>query len=143
MNIIGDSAKLELVLISISNINDIYKWIQTSINIHLPGFNVSFRVEIEACSLLAFAKSIENSLSEKNNIILNTLEDSISLHGEISPYGKTVWTGEVQYPIDNGNILKFSFEADTVQNNRLFDEINLELENLGIQIDESNWSSVK
>ncbi|MEG1062042.1 MAG: hypothetical protein RSE43_10920 [Oscillospiraceae bacterium] len=118
MNIIGDSAKIELVLISISNVNDIYKWIQTSININLPGFNVSFREEIEACSLLAFAKSIEKSLEGEKYIVLNTLEDSISLQAEISEFGKTIWTGEVQYPIDNGNIL--------------LNEISSELENLGI-----------
>lgn len=130
MNIIGDSAKIELTLISKSSVDDIYKWLQTAINIHLPGFNVSFRTEIEDSSLIAFAKSIEKSLEENSNIVLSTLEDSISLRGEISEFGKTIWTGEVQYPIDNGNILKFSFEADTFQNNRLFNEIKSELEDL-------------
>ena len=139
MNIIGDSAKIEMDLISISNNDDIYKWIQTSINIHLPGFKVSYIIEIDACSLIAFAKSIGKSLSERNNIILNTIEDSISLQGEFNDYGKTIWTGEVQYPIGDGSILKFSFEADTYQNNRLLGDIKSELGYLGIQADELNW----
>ena len=139
MNIIGDSAKIEMDLISISNNDDIYKWIQTSINIHLPGFKVSYIIEIDACSLIAFAKSIEKSLSERNNIILNTIEDSISLQGEVNEYGKNRGNGEVQYRIGESSRIKFSFEADTYENNRLLGDIKSELGYLGIQADELNW----
>ncbi len=122
MKILGFNSSLEINLISDPSLFDKKtnlheEWIGFNVIIKLPGFFSNFEIILMGDDIYDFIDSLKKAYDssfseEKQEVLLETIEDSIYLKGIIDYKGTVQWEGYVIHPVGDGNKLTFKFEAE-------------------------------
>jgi hypothetical protein len=88
-------------------------WLNSTINIIIPGYRVLFPADIRADDIHRFYNQLkELNKSLKGTAVFENIEGIIELKAAINKLGRIEWQGKTTFPVGTGATLEFQFRSN-------------------------------